>query len=110
MLEKNIENQILIYLRTRGVLAWKTKTVGTYDVKLGRFRKSSPLYRKGVSDIIGIYNGLPIAIEVKSAKGRLSPEQELFISDFVKHGGRALIARSLEHVIKFLEIMDNERK
>lgn len=106
--EKILENAILRYLLGRGVMAWKVKSVGTYDPSLGRFRKSSPLYRLGVSDILGIYGGRPLAIEVKTATGRLTDKQESFIKDFVEHGGRALVARSVEHVVKFLEILDAE--
>lgn len=104
--EKLIENQILVYLKSRKVFAWKIKSVGTYDERLGRFRKSSPLYRLGVSDILGIYRGIPIAIEVKSAKGQLSDVQRGFITEFVENGGRACVARSVDHVVKFLESVD----
>lgn len=103
-----IEKAILRYLGMRGdCLFWKVKTTGTYDAKLGRYRVSSPLYRKGVADIICVYKGQPLAIEVKSEKGRLSVEQQLFLKEFVEHGGRALVARSVEHVMKFFSQLDS---
>ncbi len=104
--EKLIENEILRELLHRKVFCWKTKTVGTFDPKLGRFRKPSPLYRKGVSDIIGIYRGLPIAIEVKSKYGKLSAEQGLFIKDFLFAGGFACVAKSVGDVNLFLAGID----
>lgn len=97
--EKQIENNILRYLGVRNVYVWKAKTVGTFDTKLGRFRKSSPMYKKGVADIIGILPGGKIlAIEVKSKKGRLSPEQKIFLDEISNRGGVSLVARSVEDV------------
>lgn len=81
------------------IFTWKTKTVGTFDSKLGRFRKSSPMYRKGVADIIGILpEGRLLAIEVKSQKGRLSPEQKIFLEEINTRGGVAFVARSVSDV------------
>lgn len=108
--EKLIENQILVYLKSRKIFAWKVKSMGTYDEKLGRYRKPSPLYRLGVSDILGIYRRTPIAIEVKSQKGQLSDVQRDFIGEFIENGGRACVARSVEHVIKFIESVDEHIK
>jgi len=105
--EGMIEKSILRYLSARSVFAFKIKSMGTFDPTRKVFRKPSPLYRKGVSDILGIYNGVPIAIEVKSPKGRVSPDQESFLKDFVAAGGRALVARSVEHVAKFLDLLDS---
>lgn len=102
--EKQIENMILGYLKSKRIMAWKCKTIGTFDVNLGRFRKASPWYRKGVADILGIYKGKPLAIEVKSAKGRLSIEQTAFLEEFLREGGLAFVARSIEDVEKGLAI------
>lgn len=104
--EGKIEKQILVWLMWKGILAWKVKTMGTYDQRLGRYRKSSPLYRKGVSDIHGIYRGKPFAIECKSKKGVLSVEQKLFIQDYERHGGIAIVARSVEDVERALKLYD----
>lgn len=99
ILEKEIENNILRYLGSINIFAWKTKTVGTFDQRLGKFRKSSPMYKKGVADIVGILpDGKLLAIEVKSQKGRLSPEQKIFLSEITSRGGVAFVARSVEDV------------
>jgi penicillin-binding protein-related factor A (putative recombinase) len=102
-LEKPIENQILVWLKLKGALVWKNQTVGVFDPTKKIFRKSrNPFHRKGVSDILGIWRGRPLAIEVKSAKGYASPEQKQFIKDFTEAGGIAFIARSVEDVEQFL--------
>lgn len=99
MSEKTIENTILNWLSWKGIYAWKTKTTGTYDQRRGRFLKSSPLYRTGIADIIGILdNGRLFAIEVKSKKGRTRPNQDLFLSEIKKRNGLAFVARSVEDV------------
>lgn len=98
LLEKHIENQILGWLKMRGILSFKIKSMGTFDPTKRVFRKPSPWYRKGVSDILGIYNGKFLAIEVKSDTGRLSLEQQSFQRDIITCGGIAFVARSIEDV------------
>lgn len=93
-----VEKAIFRYLRSREIFAFKVKTIGTWDQAIKRYRTPSGNYRKGVSDIIGIYNGRPLAIEVKSAKGRVSPEQKQFLQDWADNGGIAIVARSPEDV------------
>lgn len=53
---------------------------------------------KGVADILGIYQGKPLAIEVKSKKGRLSEFQKTFLIRFHAQGGIAIVARSVDDV------------
>lgn len=101
--EKMIENQILSWLKLKGILAFKVKTVGTYDQKLGRFRKPSAWYRIGVSDIICCHKGRFIGLEVKTAKNKPSLHQELFMRDVNANGGAAIVVRSVEEVAKFFE-------
>ena len=74
---------------------WVTQSHGVFDPKTGRFRKlNSPYQRLGQADIIGIWDGKPLAIEVKSLKGQPSDHQLKFLKDFEDHGGIAMIARS----------------
>jgi hypothetical protein len=97
--EKQIENDILRFLWSRDIYCWKVKSVGTWDEKRGRFRKPSPFYKKGVSDIIGLLPcGKLLAIEVKSEKGRLRPEQKLFLNEITQRKGLAFVARSISDV------------
>lgn len=101
--EKTIENHILIYLKSRGVFAWKNQSVGVFDPSKKIYRKSkNPFHINGTSDILGIYKGKLLAIEVKSAKGVVSDEQEEFINNINKFGGIAFAARSLEDVVEKL--------
>lgn len=96
--EKAIENQILHYLAHKRIFAWKVKTTATFDTRIGRYRKTDALYMKGVADILGIFRGKPLAIEVKTKKGRLSPEQKVFLERVNQEGGLGFVARSVEEV------------
>lgn len=60
---------------------------------------------KGVSDIIGTWKGYALAIEVKAKGGKLSSEQEEFMTAWNKRGqGIAIVAYSLEDVKKALGV------
>ena len=64
--ELDIENGIIDYLRLRQVFAWKAKTIGTWDNNKSIYRRTSKRYMKGICDIIGIYKGKPLGVEVKT--------------------------------------------
>jgi penicillin-binding protein-related factor A (putative recombinase) len=107
--EKDIQNHILAYLKARRVFAWQVDSVGIYDQARGVYR-SNKNKLKGVSDIIGIFKGRPLAIEVKvdtlkdhkgttlRNKGYPTKEQKEFLQKFSDEGGIAFIARSVEDV------------
>lgn len=61
----------------------------------------------GVSDILGIYKGKPLAIEVKYGSGKTSVKQEDFIAKFKRAGGIAFVARSIDDVAEHLDLTIN---
>ena len=97
--EGRVEHEIFNFLRELGVLAFKHDSVGIFDPVKKVYRKSRNTNRvAGVADIIGIINLRPFAIEVKSATGKLTKEQRLFLVWFQNHGGIAFVARSAKDV------------
>ncbi len=87
--EKEITREIRAYLRLRGVFHWKQhQGLGSYP---------------GVSDILGCYRGRLLAIEVKAPKGHLSVKQRAFLERVQAEGGIAVVARSVEEVMKALD-------
>ena len=96
--EKEIENNILMFLGHLGLFCWKNQSVGVYNVQRGVFMRSRNIYHiKGVSDILGLMpDGRMLAIEVKSKTGRISPEQMKFITLVNKNGGVAFVSRSIQ--------------
>jgi len=90
-------------LTAHGVRAWRNNTTGVFDPQKKCFRRFSG--RKGISDILGIVppTGRLIAVECKSGKGKLTPEQREFLADVTAAGGLAIVARSVDDVVKAME-------
>jgi len=59
---------------------------------------------KGISDIVGVHNGRFFAIEIKTAKGKVSEHQERFLQRVRDAGGIAIVARCCEDVVEALEL------
>ena len=95
--EANIQNDIWIALSQAGCLVWRNNS-GVLKDKTGRPIKFGLC--KGSSDLVGICpDGKFLAVEVKTADGRIRPEQKLFIAAVIAKGGRAGIARSVEDAL-----------
>jgi hypothetical protein len=60
---------------------------------------------RGASDLIGIYRGKFIALEVKTAKGKLTTEQNVFLQTVTAHGSIAGVVRSLDDALKILGLL-----
>jgi len=102
-LEKQIENEILAWLTYCGALVWKNQSVGIFDPVKKIYRKSrNPYHRNGVADILGIWDGVPLAVEVKTKAGKLTANQVRFLEDFKAAGGIAFVARSIADVVREL--------
>jgi len=61
---------------------------------------------KGVPDILGIYKGRFLGIEIKTASGKVRPEQEAFLENIRENGGIGFVARNLDDVIDNLGLRD----
>ena len=98
--EKEIENKILDFMSSMGAFVWKNQSVGIFDQARGVYRRSNNKYHiKGVPDILGIYRGRFLAIEVKSEKGIVSDDQKDFLRRFNNHNGIGFVARSHVDVV-----------
>lgn len=68
-------------------------------VQAGSFRVGERFIRgaeAGAADLIGCYRGYPVAIEVKTGKGRQSPTQKEWAERWRSAGGIYAVARSYE--------------
>jgi hypothetical protein len=63
-----------------------------------------PMGLNGVADLIGVYRGRGVAIEVKTGKDKLSEKQAKFLERWKAAGGIGIEARSIEDVIGELDI------
>lgn len=102
--ESEIETLILDWLNLQpGCFAFKVETSGWYDSVKQIYRKRRSKYvLRGTSDIIGCYRGRFFAMEVKSEKGRPSPEQDWFLSIVKQKHGYGGVVRSIEDAEKIL--------
>ncbi|MCD7785721.1 MAG: VRR-NUC domain-containing protein [Oscillospiraceae bacterium] len=90
MLEKDIVNVIMRYLRTLPkCFCWKEHG-GMYGTA-------------GIPDVISCVDGRFIAFEVKSEKGKPTVLQEATIKKILSAGGQAYIVRSVDEVRSILE-------
>jgi len=88
--ESWIKAEILEYLKSQDIFHWVHQA--------GKI-PGRRLIKVGIADIIGVLpGGRTLAIEVKTAKGRLTPEQHKFITEVNANGGLAFVARSLDDV------------
>jgi len=98
--EANILNDCMIALSNAGCLVWRNNVGGWKDPATGRVIRYG-VGGKGGSDLLGVApDGRLLAIETKTATGRIRPEQELFIAAVRSRGGRAGIARSAEDAVR----------
>ena len=89
MIESDIKRDIIAWLRAMGAYA------RVIQVKGIKGRKSPT---KGVSDIIAVWLGRFVAIEVKTPTGRISPEQQDFLDEVTRAGGLSIVATCVEDV------------
>ena len=106
--EKEIQTAILEWLELRGALAWQNDSLGVWDpVKKCYRKRRSRFCFKGIADILGIWRGWPLAIEVKRHNGIVSDDQRWFLEQFTRAGGIGFVARSLEEaIIKLMRVTE----
>ena len=93
MLEKNITNKILKYLKSLDKCFCFKEHGGSYG-------------SSGIPDIICCYHGHFIGFEVKTDRGRTTALQEVQLRNINRAGGTAVVVRSLEDVKNILNEME----
>lgn len=99
--EGDIQNSICEYLEMKRRFFFRLNNIPAFNrsegggVTMRRLPKFTP---RGLPDIIVVAGGLFIALEVKSAIGKQSPEQKIIEADIKKHGGRYFVVRSIDDV------------
>ena len=96
--EKQLEIDIINHLNSmENVFVFKSSYNKSKRSNL-RGPTNFPYVPKGVSDILGIFHGKPIAIEVKTPQGRPSNDQISFLTLWKANGGVALMVSSIEEL------------
>ena len=90
----NLTKAIISLITLRGGFASRVSTQGQFDPRLKAWRPGS--VKKGMPDIVAIYKGLNLSIEVKIGKDRMSENQLKIKSQIESAGGRYFVARDFE--------------
>ena len=108
--ERTIQAQILDYLRYRGIKAFRINA-GMIPTGEKRSRRMIRLAPKGFSDVVAVLpgSGRAVFIEIKTAKGKTTPFQDIFLEEMREQGALAFVARSVLDVQTILdELHENE--
>jgi hypothetical protein len=105
--EAQTQKAILQYLAHHPKVArvWRQNS-GTFRERNrdGSFRYIRANTARGMADIMGVLtDGRTLAIEVKSATGRVSPDQAAFLESIASAGGIAGVCRSIDDAAALLE-------
>ena len=99
---------IIDYINLIGGIAERRNSMGRYlqpktytnvfgkKVQLGKGKYIPTTGWKGTSDISGVFEGVPLAVEVKIGKDKMSKAQEEYKAQFEAAGGWFCIARDFE--------------
>lgn len=99
MKESAIQQLIRLEASRLGAIVWRNNQ--------GAYKQGNNFIRYGVcnpggSDLIGIYKGKFLAMEIKIPGKNATPEQQLFIDIINKNGGIAGVVRCVADVQKLL--------
>lgn len=100
-LEKVIQKQICEYLDKFKYFFWRSNNIPVFGMNNGgkkAFRSLPKHTPRGLPDIIVIYKGKFIALEVKRQGAKLRPEQAEFGTKCTLHGGFYYKVESLTQV------------
>ncbi len=110
--EADVQKQILDYLAWRHVFVWRQNSgavVYEDENRNKRFVRFASV--NGISDILGILpDGRLLAIEVKKKGKKPSDDQEKFLAAIKRNNGVAILAYSLDDVIKELDCVSFSQK
>lgn len=102
--ESEIEIAVCHLLRVNEFCFWKQTNRGYFDVRTKRFRKDhNPYTGRGVPDLMMIYRGYFIGLEIKTKKGVQSDDQKEFQAKCMKAGGFYFVIRSVEEAKLILD-------
>lgn len=103
MKESELLSYALTCLKQSGLVYWRVPNGPVMHSINGKMiRKCSPV--KGFPDLAGVFpNGKFFAIELKTDKGRLSPEQAEWITKLNLSGAMAIVLRSKDEIREFIE-------
>ena len=105
MTEHSTQSAILDLIRLRGGVATRVNSGSAIFKRDGKTQVIKGA-DKGTSDIIALYKGVYLAIEVKFGKGKPTPEQIAFLESVANAGGVGLVAYDIDVINDVLKAID----
>jgi hypothetical protein len=99
--EQYIQEQAAHYLRSKGALFCHAPNGGKRSARVGAELKKSGVSR-GVPDLL-VFAPVQAAIEIKTERGRVSPEQRAWLDALEAAGWRVYITRGLGQTLDTLK-------
>ena len=94
-----IQNAIAEYCKyERSMDCFRVNSQGQYDAKLGKFRKSGST--DGISDLIVIYKGVSMYVEVKAGRDKIRKSQADFCDRVQAADGVYFVVKSFDMFIE----------
>jgi len=88
------------YLALKRYVFWRQNNAPIFDTTRKAFRAMPKYSAPGLSDILLLKRGRVYFLEVKSAKGKISPQQEEFKAKVEAEGCEYFVVRSIDDVLK----------
>lgn len=102
--EKVIQEGILAFLWGIGSPAYAVPNRGLYDKRTGRYNVTDWTFVGGVPDIVApLTGGRVVFLEVKSAKGKTTPAQDMYHERLQHLGHYVAVVRSVKDVEAYLK-------
>lgn len=115
-LEKDIQREICDWLAFHSYFFWRSNNIpvfGRSNDGVRRFRALPKYTPRGLPDIMVIFHGKFIAIEVKRAGAKLRPEQVDFCQRVIENKGEYITVHSLMELklcMESLKYVKNDEK
>ena len=102
--EAQVQKAIITYLQLKGWLVAHIPNGGRDAAHRRQMARQGAV--NGWPDLVAIdRQGQTLWVEVKTAKGRISPAQKAVISELEARGCQVLVARSLDDVVEYLALV-----
>lgn len=98
-----LTDAVIKYFKLNGGIAYRINTMGVFDKAKGTFRTSG--MKKGLPDVIGIYKGKFIGVEIKIGKDRQSEDQKDREQEIKSNGGLYYIAVEFDQIKPILDVV-----
>lgn len=108
-LEKDIMREICQYMEDKGLFFWRSNNIPVFGMNNGgkmTFRSLPKHTPRGLPDIMCIYKGTFIAIEVKRPGAKMRPDQLFYGDKCVLNGGIYRVFYSLLQAQVYFESID----